>query len=148
MCAANVKGYPGYISCDGASGFTTLAGMVCPIRGADGAAIGVWDLDSTQPLAPEDPVFLDRYFATLSAVLRPTHLREKQRRRRGSRGLDGIRLAQFLKWKGIAESGGMAKVLIQGGEVKVNGEVETRRGRRLRPGDLIQVAGDELRVDS
>ena len=122
--------------------------MVCLIRGADGTAIAVWDLDSTEPLAPEDPVFLDRYFATLSAVLRPTHLREMQRRRRGSRGLDGIRLAQFLKWKGIAESGGMAKVLIQGGEVKVNGEVETRRGRRLRPGDLIQVAGEELRVDS
>jgi len=46
-----------------------------------------------------------------------------------------IRLAQFLKWKGIADSGGEAKVLIQEGLVSVNDEVETRRGRQLRNGD-------------
>jgi ribosome-associated protein len=61
--------------------------------------------------------------------------------------LSAMKLDQFLKWKGIAGSGGRAKLLIQGGAVRVNGEVETRRGRKLRPGDRIEVGGVELRVD-
>jgi ribosome-associated protein len=40
-------------------------------------------------------------------------------------------------------SGGEAKVLIQGGEVRVNGEVETRRGRKLQRGDVVEVGEDE-----
>ncbi|MFQ5654383.1 MAG: RNA-binding S4 domain-containing protein [Planctomycetota bacterium] len=59
----------------------------------------------------------------------------------------GIKLDQFLKWKGLAESGGRAKVLIQGGEVSVNGEVETRRARRLRPGDVVAVGGESVVVE-
>ena len=43
-------------------------------------------------------------------------------------------------------SGGEAKVLIQAGEVLVNGEVETRRGRRLEAGDVIEVADERLEV--
>ena len=52
-----------------------------------------------------------------------------------------IRLDQFLKWSGVAPTGGRAKLLIQGGLVTVNGEVEQRRGRLLVPGDLVGVEG-------
>ncbi|HIA27629.1 MAG TPA: RNA-binding S4 domain-containing protein [Planctomycetes bacterium] len=58
-----------------------------------------------------------------------------------------IRLAQFLKWKGIADSGGEAKVLIQEGLVSVNDEVETRRGRQLRNGDSVAFDGEVHRVE-
>ena len=52
-----------------------------------------------------------------------------------------ITLDAFLKWAGVAESGGHAKTLIASGQVLVNGDVETRRGRKLRPGDRIALAG-------
>jgi ribosome-associated protein len=55
-------------------------------------------------------------------------------------------LDQFLKLTSIAETGGHAKVLIQGGEVKVNGETETRRRRKLAPHDVVEVGGDKLLV--
>ena len=48
-----------------------------------------------------------------------------------------IKLDSFLKWQGIIETGGQAKVAIQAGEVFVNGEVETRRGRKLVTGDVV-----------
>ena len=54
---------------------------------------------------------------------------------------DALRLDHFLKLEGIAETGGQAKLLIQGGEVKVNGETDTRRRRKLRTGDVVEVAG-------
>lgn len=50
-----------------------------------------------------------------------------------------IDLDQFLKWAGIVKSGGEAKHLIQEGWVKVNGRIETRRSRTLKPGDVIDV---------
>lgn len=50
-----------------------------------------------------------------------------------------IRLGQFLKLAGLVEDGAMARELIQGGDVLVNGEVETRRGRQLSRGDTIEV---------
>lgn len=50
---------------------------------------------------------------------------------------DSIRLDQFLKWAGLVQTGGEAKLLIQKGVVLVNGEKETRRGRMLKAGDLI-----------
>jgi len=60
-----------------------------------------------------------------------------------------IRLDQLLKLSGVAESGGQAKAMIQGGqEVKVNGELETRRGRKLREGDRVEVAGRTILVDA
>ncbi len=59
---------------------------------------------------------------------------------------EGIALGQFLKYGGVAGTGGHAKVLIDGGEVTVNGDVERRRGRKLRAGDIVVVAGDELLV--
>jgi ribosome-associated protein len=44
------------------------------------------------------------------------------------------------------QSGGEAKVLVQSGEVRVNGEVETRRGRRLRAGDVVEVGDEQLEI--
>ncbi len=52
-----------------------------------------------------------------------------------------IKLDQFLKYQGVAATGGQAKLMIQDGEVEVNGEVETRRGRKLVEGDRVTVAG-------
>lgn len=48
-------------------------------------------------------------------------------------------LDQFLKFVGVVGSGGQAKLAIQDGYVMVNGELETRRGRKLVPGDVILV---------
>lgn len=61
-------------------------------------------------------------------------------------GEEYIKLDQFLKLAQIAMTGGQAKALIQSGLVRVNGEVETRRGRKLRHGDRVLVAGEELVV--
>lgn len=53
-----------------------------------------------------------------------------------------IKLESFLKLANVIESGGMAKSVIQDGEVKVNGEVCTVRGKKLRPGDTVFFAGE------
>ena len=58
----------------------------------------------------------------------------------------GMTLGQALKAADLAGSGGEAKVVIQGGEVRVNGEVETRRGRRLIEGDVVEVGDERLEV--
>lgn len=58
----------------------------------------------------------------------------------------GITLGQALKAASIAGTGGEAKILVQMGEVLVNGEVETRRGRRLREGDIVEVGEERLEV--
>ena len=58
-----------------------------------------------------------------------------------------IKLDQFLKWQGIAQTGGEAKIIIKEGQVEVNGIEEIRRGRKLVTGDLVTVAGITLRVD-
>lgn len=50
-----------------------------------------------------------------------------------------IKLDQFLKFAAITQSGGDAKELISSGEIKVNGEIETRRGRQLKDGDIIEI---------
>ena len=59
---------------------------------------------------------------------------------------DTIRLGQLLKLAGLAESGGHARELVQDGEVRVNGEVDTRRGRQLHRGDLVEVGDEAVRV--
>lgn len=58
----------------------------------------------------------------------------------------GTTLGQALKVTGVAGTGGEAKVLIQLGEVLVNGEVEERRGRKLREGDVVEVGDERLEV--
>lgn len=55
-------------------------------------------------------------------------------------------LDQFLKLASIADSGGQAKVMIQSGQVKVNGEIETRRRRKLVADDVVEVGGDKWLV--
>ncbi|MGE5509429.1 MAG: RNA-binding S4 domain-containing protein [Chitinophagales bacterium] len=57
-----------------------------------------------------------------------------------------ITLDQFLKWSGLAETGGEAKLLIAEGKVKVGGVPETRRGRKLHPGDEVEFGGERFVV--
>lgn len=57
-----------------------------------------------------------------------------------------IRLGQLLKLAGIADSGAEAKQLLAAGEVAVNGEPETRRGRQIHPGDVVVAAGETLQA--
>lgn len=59
-----------------------------------------------------------------------------------------IRLGQLLKLADVAGDGGEAKALLAAGTVSVNGEREERRGRQLRPGDLVRIGDQELRVVS
>ena len=58
----------------------------------------------------------------------------------------GITLGQALKAANIVGTGGEAKVLIQTGEVRVNGKVETRRGLKLREGDVVEVGDERIEV--
>ena len=55
-----------------------------------------------------------------------------------------IKLQDLLKFANLVESGGEAKERIQGGEVQVNGEVCTMRGKKIRPGDVVVFDGQEL----
>ena len=57
-----------------------------------------------------------------------------------------ITLGAFLKWAGVAPTGGSAKAAARQGRVVVNGATERRRGRQLKPGDLVAVGGREYRV--
>ncbi|ROZ86569.1 RNA-binding S4 domain-containing protein [Gordonia sp. OPL2] len=61
---------------------------------------------------------------------------------------DSIRLGQFLKLANLIESGAEAKGVIADGMVSVNGEVDTRRGRQLSPGDVVEIGGQSARVVS
>ena len=55
-----------------------------------------------------------------------------------------MKLDQFLKWQNLVSSGGEAKLIIKSGSVKVNGEVEIRRGRKLIKGDKVMFLKNEL----
>lgn len=57
-----------------------------------------------------------------------------------------IRLGQFLKLADLVEQGADAKGVLALGEVRVNGDVERRRGRQLVPGDVVEFAGERARV--
>ena len=59
---------------------------------------------------------------------------------------DSIRLGQFLKLANLIESGAEAKEVIADGLVTVNGEVDTRRGRQLTIGDVVEIGGMSARV--
>jgi len=57
-----------------------------------------------------------------------------------------IRLDSLMKFAGLCNSGGRAKYLIQGGEVKLNGEVCEMRGKKIRPGDIVEYNGRTVEV--
>ena len=62
-------------------------------------------------------------------------------------GKEVIRLDQFMKIQSMVGTGGQAKLVIQGGEVLVNGEVETRRKKKLKQGDKVTFNGETLVVE-
>lgn len=57
-----------------------------------------------------------------------------------------IKLGQALKLAGLVESGVDAKYVVQNGEVMVNGEVNTQRGKKLVPGDVVDFNGNEFKI--
>lgn len=61
--------------------------------------------------------------------------------------IKNITLGQFLKYRNIVSSGGEAKMLLQEADVKVNGEPERRRGKKLQPGDSVEVDGRTFVVE-
>ncbi len=60
---------------------------------------------------------------------------------------DYIKLCQALKAAGFVENGADAKFVIQDGLVKVNGSVETRRGKKLYAGDIVEYEGDRIKIE-
>lgn len=58
-----------------------------------------------------------------------------------------IKLGQALKATGLVESGVEAKEVIQDGLVQVNGEIDTRRGRKLYAGDIVTYDGEEIKIE-
>lgn len=58
-----------------------------------------------------------------------------------------IKLGQALKAAGLVESGVEAKEVIQDGQVSVNGEIDTRRGRKLYGGDVVSFGGEEIKIE-
>lgn len=61
---------------------------------------------------------------------------------------EAIELGALLKWIGLAPTGGEAKRLIQQGRVRVNGQIEQRRGRQLHPGDRVELGGQSVLIES
>lgn len=59
---------------------------------------------------------------------------------------DIIKLDAFLKWAGIVSLGSEAKIYIKDGEVKLNGNVETQRGKKLTKGDVIEFRGESYKI--
>ncbi|MBQ3583137.1 MAG: RNA-binding S4 domain-containing protein [Lachnospiraceae bacterium] len=57
-----------------------------------------------------------------------------------------IKLGQALKAAGLVDSGVEAKIVILNGEVKVNGETETQRGKKLRDGDIVSYQEEEIKI--
>ena len=55
-----------------------------------------------------------------------------------------MKLDQFLKWSNVVSTGGEAKMLIKSGQVRVNGEIEKRRGRKLNTGDVVKSSNNEI----
>lgn len=68
------------------------------------------------------------------------------KRRLDSAGVEYITLESFIKVQGVSTTGGQAKLMITNGEISVNGERETRRGRKLRQGDVVFVDDHDMHV--
>ena len=60
---------------------------------------------------------------------------------------DFIKLGQALKAAGLVESGVDAKFMIQDGLVKVNGSIETQRGKKLVAGDIVEFDGEQIKIE-
>lgn len=58
-----------------------------------------------------------------------------------------IKLGQALKAAGLVESGVEAKIIITDGEVTVNGQVETQRGKKLHGGDIVEFDGEQIKIE-
>lgn len=58
-----------------------------------------------------------------------------------------IKLGQLIKLAGLVDSGVDAKIVIQDGLVKVNGEVDIRRGKKIVPGDIVEYQGNQVKVE-
>jgi len=63
-------------------------------------------------------------------------------------GAEYIELIKLLKLLHLAQSGGHAKIMVEEGEVKLNGEVEFRKRAKLRPGDLVETLGKEITINN
>lgn len=59
---------------------------------------------------------------------------------------DFVELYKILKFEGLADSGGMAKQVIADGQVSVNGEVETKKRKKIKTGDKIEYSGQSIEV--
>ncbi len=59
---------------------------------------------------------------------------------------DFITLQDLLKFENLVSSGGEAKQVILDGIVKVNGEIETRRGKKLRDGDIVEIGEEKIKI--
>lgn len=59
---------------------------------------------------------------------------------------DTIKFDSFLKWAAIVAVGGEAKILIQDGNVKLNGVIETQRGKKLKKGDIVEFNGECYKI--
>ena len=62
-------------------------------------------------------------------------------------GAEYIELIKLLKLLRVAESGGHAKIMVEDGEVKLNGEVEYRKRAKLRPGDVVETSGKKISIE-
>lgn len=63
------------------------------------------------------------------------------------KGAEYIELIKLLKLLRIAESGGQAKLMVEDGEVKLNGNPESRKRAKLRPGDIVQIFGKKITIE-
>jgi ribosome-associated protein len=57
-----------------------------------------------------------------------------------------IELAKLLKYEGLVATGGEAKLLITEGHVRVNGEVETRKGKKINAGDVVSLGSERIKI--
>ena len=63
-------------------------------------------------------------------------------------GVEFIELIKLLKLLHFAQSGGHAKIMVDEGEVKLNGEVEYRKRAKLRPGDVVETSGKKISIEA
>jgi len=62
-------------------------------------------------------------------------------------GAEFIELIKLLKLLHIAQSGGHAKIMVEDGDVQLNGEVEYRKRAKLRPGDVVETSGKQIAIE-